>query len=80
EKMQSPTRTELLGKLTGPTHGAKAFKEKFVEIYENFFKGNDPSAGRPHFWSELFLLKVNAAYLTRCLSEISQDQLLAIKA
>ncbi|CAG8571356.1 18210_t:CDS:2 [Racocetra fulgida] len=36
--MQSPSRTELLGKLTGPTHGAKAFKEKFVEIYENFFK------------------------------------------
>ncbi|CAG8584694.1 2506_t:CDS:10 [Cetraspora pellucida] len=78
--MQSSTRAELSGKLIKPTHGAKAFKEKFVEIYENFFKGNDPSTGQPHFWSELFLLKVNAPYLTRCLTEISQDQLLAIKA
>ncbi|RIB30210.1 hypothetical protein C2G38_2153239 [Gigaspora rosea] len=78
--MQSPTRTESSGKLKRPANNSKVLKEKFVEIYENFFKGNDPSAGRPHFWSELFLLKVNSAYLTRCLTEISQDQLLTIKA
>ncbi|CAG8440910.1 1026_t:CDS:10 [Diversispora eburnea] len=41
-----------------PTHRIKTIlKEKFVEIYENFFKGNDPSEGNPNFWSELFLLK-----------------------
>ncbi|CAG8794811.1 19693_t:CDS:10 [Gigaspora margarita] len=78
--MQSPTKTESSGKFTRPANNSKALKEKFVEIYENFFKGNDPSAGQPHFWNELFLLKVNSAYLTRCLAEISQDQLLTIKA
>ncbi|KAF0504530.1 DUF1741-domain-containing protein [Gigaspora margarita] len=77
--MQSPTKTESSGKFTRPANNSKALKEKFVEIYENFFKGNDPSAGQPHFWNELFLLKVNSAYLTRCLAEISQDQLLTIK-
>ncbi|RIA97875.1 hypothetical protein C1645_751412 [Glomus cerebriforme] len=77
--MQSPTKTVFTG-VVRPAYGAKTvLKEKFVEIYESFFKGNDPSAGQPNFWSELFLLKVNATYLTKCLSEISQDQLLAIK-
>ncbi|CAI2167123.1 6512_t:CDS:10 [Funneliformis geosporum] len=77
--MQSPTSTEFNG-IIRPAYGTKTvLKEKFVEIYESFFKGNDPSAGQPNFWSELFLLKVNVVYLSKCLSEISQDQLLAIK-
>ncbi|PKY55848.1 hypothetical protein RhiirA4_410828, partial [Rhizophagus irregularis] len=77
--MQSPTKTVFTGVIR-PAYGAKTvLKEKFVEIYESFFKGNDPSIGQPNFWSELFLLKVNATYLTKCLSEISQDKLLAIK-
>ncbi|RGB43093.1 hypothetical protein C1646_681681 [Rhizophagus diaphanus] len=77
--MQSPTKTVFTGVIR-PAYGAKTIlKEKFVEIYESFFKGNDPSIGQPNFWSELFLLKVNATYLTKCLSEISQDKLLAIK-
>ncbi|CAG8564383.1 11677_t:CDS:10 [Funneliformis caledonium] len=77
--MQSPTKTEFTG-IIRPAYGAKTvLKEKFVEIYESFFKGNDPSAGQPNFWSELFLLKVNVVYLLKCLSDISQDQLLAIK-
>ncbi|RHZ43860.1 hypothetical protein Glove_851g9 [Diversispora epigaea] len=47
-------------KIIRPTHGIKTvLKEKFVEIYENFFKGNDPSEGNPNFWSELFLLRNN---------------------
>ncbi|CAG8467056.1 7036_t:CDS:10 [Scutellospora calospora] len=75
--MQSLTKTESSVR---PTHSANVLKEKFVEIYENFFKGNDPSIGNPHFWSELFLLKVNSTYLTKCISEITQDKLLAIKA
>ncbi|CAB4429276.1 unnamed protein product [Rhizophagus irregularis] len=77
--MQSPTKTVFTGVIR-PAYGAKTvLKEKFVEIYESFFKGNDPSIGQPNFWSELFLLKVNATYLMKCLSEISQDKLLAIK-
>ncbi|GET00373.1 UPF0668 protein C10orf76 homolog [Rhizophagus clarus] len=77
--MQSPTKTGFTG-IVRPAYGAKTMlKEKFVEIYESFFKGNDPSVGQPNFWSELFLLKVNATYLTKCLTEISQDKLLAIK-
>ncbi|KAL3182862.1 hypothetical protein MRX96_006668 [Rhipicephalus microplus] len=33
-------------------------KEKFVQIYEGFFKGVDPSVNNQNFWDELFLLKV----------------------
>nr|CAG8435995.1 10554_t:CDS:10 [Entrophospora candida] len=62
-------------------HGSRSvvLKEKFIEIYENFFKGNDPSIGNANFWNELFLLKVNSSYLSKCFSEFSQDHLLSIK-
>ncbi|CAG8673498.1 16451_t:CDS:10, partial [Acaulospora colombiana] len=78
--MQSPTKTEFTSKATKPAHGSKpVFKEKFVEIYEKFFKGNDPSTESPNFWSELFLLRVNSAYLTKLIAETSQEKLLTIK-
>ncbi|CAG8466983.1 2673_t:CDS:10 [Paraglomus brasilianum] len=61
-------------------HGAKAaLREKFVEIYESFFKGIDPAAGNPYFWNELFLLKVNAPYLSQTLAGMSEEKLLKIK-
>ncbi|CAJ0825147.1 15795_t:CDS:10 [Entrophospora sp. SA101] len=41
--------------------------------------GNDPSIGNANFWNELFLLKVNSSYLSKCFSEFSQDHLLSIK-
>ncbi|KAG0089983.1 hypothetical protein BGZ92_003878 [Podila epicladia] len=58
-------------------------KEKFVEIYDMFLRGQDPSMvhGKDPdvFWDELFLIKVNADYLSSSLRETTEDQLLAIK-
>ncbi|KAF9318125.1 hypothetical protein BG003_011780 [Podila horticola] len=58
-------------------------KEKFVEIYDMFLRGQDPSIvhGKDPdvFWDELFLIKVNADYLSSSLRETTEDQLLAIK-
>ncbi|KFH72268.1 hypothetical protein MVEG_02559 [Podila verticillata NRRL 6337] len=58
-------------------------KEKFVEIYDMFLRGQDPSIANGKdpdvFWDELFLIKVNADYLSSSLRETTEDQLLAIK-
>jgi hypothetical protein len=83
--------TELL--LRKPQTTKNALKEKFVAIYEAFFmvqytqsidnthfkKGQNPSLHNEHFWEELFLLKVNTAFLERCIILTSEDQLLALK-
>ncbi|CAG8599233.1 9680_t:CDS:2, partial [Acaulospora morrowiae] len=87
--IKSPAKSEFVWKAARPAHGSKpVLKEKFVEIYEKFFKaqynlyasGDDPSEGLPHFWDELFLLRVNSAYLMKLISETSQEKLWAIKA
>ncbi|KJE93802.1 hypothetical protein CAOG_04545 [Capsaspora owczarzaki ATCC 30864] len=54
-------------------------KEKFVQIYEAFFNGDNPSTASPHFWDELFLLKVNAVFLDRCITSLSEEQLMSLK-
>ncbi|KAI1314744.1 hypothetical protein EDD11_001759 [Mortierella claussenii] len=56
-------------------------KEKFVEIYDMFLRGQDPALGKDAdvFWDELFLIKVNEEYLSSSLAQTSEDQLLAIK-
>ncbi|KAL6073166.1 hypothetical protein QOT17_005133 [Balamuthia mandrillaris] len=59
-----------------------ALKEKFVDIYERLFEGetlytNDEEEDT--FWSELFLLKVNAAFLDRHLKLKSEEQLLSLR-
>ncbi|KAF9199138.1 hypothetical protein BGZ49_010792 [Haplosporangium sp. Z 27] len=56
-------------------------KEKFVEIYDTFLRGQDPAQGKDPdvFWDELFLIKVNEEYLSASLRQINEDQLLAIK-
>jgi hypothetical protein len=55
-------------------------KEKFVDIYEAFFQGQNPSRDNPHFWEELLLLKVNAVFLETCVKDTTEDQLLVLKA
>ncbi|XP_064465666.1 armadillo-like helical domain-containing protein 3 isoform X2 [Ornithodoros turicata] len=54
-------------------------KEKFVQIYESLFQGDDPSVNNANFWDELFLLKVNVAFLEQQLSSLSREQLVERK-
>jgi len=42
-------------------------------------QGDDPSLGKPSFWDELFLLRVNEAFLTRCIELTTAEQLIALK-
>ncbi|KAF9964183.1 hypothetical protein BGZ70_006809 [Mortierella alpina] len=74
----STTKEHLLRPQTGQR---MKLKEKFVEIYDTFLRGQDPAQGRDPdvFWDELFLIKVNESYLSASLRQISEDQLLAIK-
>ncbi|KAF9292622.1 hypothetical protein BGZ68_000026 [Mortierella alpina] len=74
----SSTKEHLLRPQTGQR---MKLKEKFVEIYDTFLRGQDPAQGRDPdvFWDELFLIKVNESYLSTSLRQISEDQLLAIK-
>ncbi|KAF9112135.1 hypothetical protein BGX27_003948 [Mortierella sp. AM989] len=68
--------------LLRPRTGQKMkLKEKFVEIYDVFLRGQDPAEGKDPdvFWDELFLIKVNENYLSTSLRQINEDQLLAIK-
>eukprot|EP00058_Branchiostoma_floridae_P015566 XP_002601054.1 hypothetical protein BRAFLDRAFT_61728 [Branchiostoma floridae] len=45
------------GLLRKGSSSKKPLKEKVVQIYESFFKGEDPSLGNPNFWDEFFLMK-----------------------
>ncbi|XP_045188584.2 armadillo-like helical domain-containing protein 3 [Mercenaria mercenaria] len=56
-----------------------ALKEKIVQIYEAFFQGEDPSAGNPNFWDELFLLKVNTTFIETECEKLSGEGLLSLK-
>nr|XP_006812904.1 PREDICTED: uncharacterized protein LOC102809205 [Saccoglossus kowalevskii] len=67
-------------KLLRQGSGSKmALKEKIVQIYEAFFKGEDPSRENPNFWEELFLLKANVQYLESELEKLTPKELLAMK-
>ncbi|KAF9899048.1 hypothetical protein BX616_003335 [Lobosporangium transversale] len=72
------TREHLLRAQSGQK---MKLKEKFVEIYDTFLRGQDPAQGKDPdvFWDELFLIKVNEEYLSTSLRQVSEDQLLAIK-
>jgi hypothetical protein len=63
-----------------------AFKEKFVSLYEDIFalrsvlqtakdQGIQGHTAIARFWDELLLLKVNEAFLSRCISQASEEQL-----
>eukprot|EP01114_Cavostelium_apophysatum_P007878 TRINITY_DN2008_c0_g1_i1.p1 TRINITY_DN2008_c0_g1~~TRINITY_DN2008_c0_g1_i1.p1 ORF type:complete len:671 (+),score=159.93 TRINITY_DN2008_c0_g1_i1:184-2196(+) len=72
-----PVHTEVL--LRRPNINKTALKEKFVAVFEALFVGQNPAAGNPNFWKELFLLKVNIPYLERCIVLTSEEQLLILK-
>nr|CAG4647713.1 EOG090X027A [Moina brachiata]SVE92880.1 EOG090X027A [Moina brachiata] len=57
----------------------KQLKEKIVQIYEGFFRGDDLSTSNPHFWDEFFLLKPKIAVLEAEVSKLSSEQLLGLK-
>eukprot|EP01133_Synstelium_polycarpum_P007882 gene7882-9253_t len=79
QEQQGPRHTEILLRKEDNVGGRKALKEKFVEIYEAFFNGEDPSENQPSFWEQLFLIKVNVPFLERCIILTSEDHLLALK-
>ncbi|GAM23000.1 hypothetical protein SAMD00019534_061750, partial [Acytostelium subglobosum LB1] len=79
QEQQGPRHTEILLRKEDSEGKRKALKEKFVEIYEAFFNGEDPSKDQPSFWEQLFLIKVNIPFLERCIILTSEDHLLALK-
>ncbi|KAG8230648.1 hypothetical protein J437_LFUL010665, partial [Ladona fulva] len=57
----------------------RQLKEKIVQIYESFFRGDDPSLGNPNFWDEFFLLKPKVPHLEGEIQKLSGDQLISLK-
>ncbi|XP_026277370.1 armadillo-like helical domain-containing protein 3 isoform X1 [Frankliniella occidentalis] len=54
-------------------------KEKVVQMYECFFKGEDPTKTNSNFWDELFLLKPKVPQLEAEIQKLNIDQLLQLK-
>ncbi|KAL1122959.1 hypothetical protein AAG570_003284 [Ranatra chinensis] len=57
----------------------RQLKEKIVQIYESFFKGEDLTRLNPNFWDELFLLKPKVNQLEGEILRLNEDQLMAAK-
>nr|CAG4638292.1 EOG090X027A [Cyclestheria hislopi] len=57
----------------------KQFKEKILQIYEAFFRGEDQSLGNPNFWDEFFLLKSKPCYIEGEITKASAEQLALLK-
>lgn len=57
----------------------RQLKEKVVQIYESFFRGEDPTIGNPNFWHEFFLLKPKVANLEAEILKLSAEQLVSLK-
>lgn len=53
----------------------RQLKEKVVQIYELFFRGDDLSKNNPSFWDEFFLLKPKVTYLENEIQKLTPDQL-----
>lgn len=62
-----------------PGSQKKQLKEKIVQIYESFFRGEDPTTNNPNFWDELLLLKPKVAVLEAEMAKLNTDQLCALK-
>jgi hypothetical protein len=43
--------------------GKKVLKEKVVQLYEGFFRGEQVTLGNANFWEEFFLIKPKIAAL-----------------
>lgn len=57
----------------------RQLKEKVVQIYESFFRGEDLSANNPMFWDELFLLKPKVSHLENEVQKITPEMLGSVK-
>ncbi|KAF5276242.1 hypothetical protein FQR65_LT04047 [Abscondita terminalis] len=57
----------------------RQLKEKIVQIYELFFKGDDLSKNNPSFWDEFFLLKPKISYFENEIQKLTIDQLTLVK-
>ncbi|RNA29751.1 hypothetical protein BpHYR1_047164 [Brachionus plicatilis] len=49
-------------------------KEKFITIFESFFKGEDFSQKPDNFWDELFLIKLNSNFIINEFKNISSNE------
>ncbi|XP_053604682.1 armadillo-like helical domain-containing protein 3 isoform X2 [Plodia interpunctella] len=54
-------------------------KEKVVQIYESFFRGEDLTSDNPTFWDEFFLLKPKIPQLEAEILKLSAEQLINMK-
>ncbi|XP_073955047.1 armadillo-like helical domain-containing protein 3 [Choristoneura fumiferana] len=54
-------------------------KEKVVQIYESFFRGEDLTSDNPTFWDEFFLLKPKIPQLEAEINKLSIEQLINMK-
>ncbi|XP_050348790.1 armadillo-like helical domain-containing protein 3 [Nymphalis io] len=54
-------------------------KEKVVQIYESFFRGEDLTSDNPTFWDEFFLLKPKIPQLEAEIHKLSVEQLTNLK-
>lgn len=54
-------------------------KEKVVQIYESFFRGEDLTSDNPTFWDEFFLLKPKIPQLEAEIHKLTLEQLLNMK-
>ncbi|GBP81815.1 UPF0668 protein C10orf76 homolog [Eumeta japonica] len=54
-------------------------KEKVVQIYESFFRGEDLTSDNPTFWDEFFLLKPKIPQLEAEIHKLSSEQLFNMK-
>lgn len=57
----------------------RQLKEKVVQIYESYFKGEDLAKSNPSFWEEFFLLKPKVVQLEIEIQKITPEQLGTVK-
>lgn len=89
-----PKHTEVLLRSPDPSKGAlkEKFVAVYEALFavrrclaasegslNGVLQGGTASTKDPRFWEEVFLLRVNAAFLERCILLTSEEQLLQIK-
>lgn len=57
----------------------RQLKEKVVQIYESFFRGEDLTLNNPIFWDELFLLKPKVVQLEAEIQKLTPEQIGLLK-
>lgn len=59
--------------------GKKVLKEKVVQLYEGFFRGDQVAVSNANFWEEFFLLKPKMAALEAEIGSLQADQLAGVR-